>query len=210
MKLKKLLKYLVPILLSSSVFAQDFYSYKLFNNKFQAVFPGKPSLEPISDKVFNRKRIENLIPSEYRKKSSPKEIKEMVSQAIQEIKDRKVYYYNDNDNYLSFTFSARPSHLSESNYRYSGIKKILDKQALGGLEVYGATKLIEYSSIYDRKKSTHVALYTFSFFNEGQKMYGSTKHIFYKDNIYVWSIRYLKLSDKSIFDNYQEYVKVLK
>jgi len=78
------------------------------------------------------------------------------------------------------------------------------------LEVYGATKLIEYSSIYDRKKSTHVALYTFSFFNEGQKMYGSTKHIFYKDNIYVWSIRYLKLSDKSIFDNYQEYVKVLK
>jgi hypothetical protein len=38
------MKYLLLLFLSSSVFAQDFHTYKLFNNEFEAVFPAQPSV----------------------------------------------------------------------------------------------------------------------------------------------------------------------
>lgn len=44
MKLRNVLKSLLLIFMSSGLSAQDFYSYKLFNNKFEAVFPSSPIL----------------------------------------------------------------------------------------------------------------------------------------------------------------------
>jgi hypothetical protein len=71
-------------------------------------------------------------------------------------------------------------------------------------------KLINSSSTYNKDESTHVTLYTYSFYIDEIKFYGSTKHIFHRNYIYKWSMKYSKLSDQSIFDNNQKRVKVIK
>jgi len=212
MKLKTLLKCLAPILLSSSAFSQDLYTYELFNNKFQAVFPSEPSLQSTPDGLLDPKRVEGLLPPEYKKTLSPKQLKNAVSEGILLLKKNKTYFYNDSGSNLRFTSSIRPSGLTESNYKHPEIKKMMDQVALAGLSSTETpdAKLINWSSIYNRDNSTHIALYTFSFFIDGIKIYCSKKNIFHKEHIYQWSVYYRKLSDRSIFENYQEHAKVLK
>ena len=46
---------------------QEYYTYKLFNNKFQVVFPGEPSLQEIPKELLNPKEMGKTIPYKYRK-----------------------------------------------------------------------------------------------------------------------------------------------
>lgn len=208
MKLNNIIKIIVFIFISSVLNAQDFYSYKLFNNKFQAVFPGEPSVQHIPKEALNPKVIENSLPYEYRKKLTKKEIKKIVSDAIITIKKSQPYIYTDKTNQLSFTSQSVPSNVEHKNYIWSGIKKTLDGIVKQGLRANGM-KLINFSSTIDKKKDTYIAIYTSSFFIEGQKMYSSTKHIYYKDKIYKWTVGYVNLNDKYIFDNYKSNCKVI-
>ena len=55
------------ILITNVLNAQDFYTYKLFNNKFQVIFPGQPYIQDIPEELINPKTIENSIPYKYKK-----------------------------------------------------------------------------------------------------------------------------------------------
>ena len=46
---------------------QEYYTYKLFNNKFQAVFPDEPSLQEIPKELLNPKEIDKSFPIKYTK-----------------------------------------------------------------------------------------------------------------------------------------------
>ena len=52
-------------------------------------------------------------------------------------------------------------------------------------------------------------MYTSSYILGEQKVYSSTKQIYYKDKVYKWSISYVDKSDKNIFDEYQHNVKII-
>jgi len=178
MRFHNILKVLVLIFISSGLHAQDFYSYKLFDNKFQAVFPGEPSETPI--------------PNEYKKFGI------------------KAYQYGDQVNQLTFTSQLSPSSLKYNVGEYKqSTKKMLDESITKALK-YDNRKIISFSSTFKRNENIYTAIFTSSFFSEGQKRYASTKQIIYKKKVYKWTVMYSHLKDKYIFDNYQEHCKVIK
>ena len=87
-------------LISSGLNAQDFYSYKLFDNKFQAVFPGQPYIQDIPEELINQRTIENSIPYKYKKDLSRKQIRKLVSDTIIQMKNSTPYAYTDKINKL--------------------------------------------------------------------------------------------------------------
>ena len=74
----------------------------------------------------------------------------------------------------------------------------------------GNQTLINFSSSIDKKNDTYIAIYTSSYFMEGQKVYSSVKKIYYKEKIYKWHVGYINRNDKKIFDSYKQYCKVIK
>ncbi len=178
MKLHNILKFLVFIFISSGVYAQGFYSYKLFDNEFQAIFPGEPT--------------EQRIPNEYKKLGI------------------KAYQYGDSVNQLAFSSQSQPSSLQYDVGEYKqSTKQMLDESISMALKDYGH-KIINFSSTFNQKENTYVAVYTSSYFTEGLKRYSSTKQIIYKKKVYKWTVMYPSLNDKYIFDNNQEYCKIIK
>lgn len=205
-----ILKVIVLIFWSScAVYAQEFYSYKLFDNKFQAVFPGEPSIQQYPKELLDPKSIEKSLPYEYTKQLSQKQIKKIVSDTIIKLKNRQSYIFTDKINRISFTAQSMPSELEHKNYIWSDIKKLLDDMTYNELKGNNQ-ELIEFSSTLDKKKNTYIAIYTSIYFMEGQKVYSSTKKIYYKDKLYRWHIGYTNKKDKKIFDSYRQHCKVIK
>ena len=197
------------IFISTGVYAQDFYTYKLFNNKFQAIFPGEPTIQKIPKELLDSKAIENSLPYEYRKELTQKQINKIVSDTMNQFKMSQPYIYTDMNNQLSFTAQTMPSQVEHKNYIWSGIKNLLDDLVKKGLKANKAN-IINFSSSLDKNKDTYIAIYTYSYYIEGQKVYSSTKHIYYKDKIYKWTVGYVNKANKSIFDNYKKPSKVIK
>lgn len=209
MKFNNILKFIVLILISSGLNAQDFYSYKLFDNKFQAVFPGEPSIQHIPKELLDPRAIEKSLPYEYKKQLTQKQIKKFVSDTIIQMRNSRPYVYIDKSNQLSFNSQSMPSQLEHKNYIWSGIKNLLDDLVKKGLKADNR-KLIDFSSTLDKKRDTYIAIYTSSYFMEGQKVYSTTKHIYYKDKIYIWTLGYVNKANKNIFDSYKNHCKVIK
>ena len=103
----------------------------------------------------------------------------------------------------------QPSFLEHKNYIWSGIKKQIDEIIKDSLKNDNRT-LINFSSTLDKEKDTYVAIYTSSYFLDSQKVYSSTKHIYYKDKVYKWTVSYVNESNKFIFDEYQHNIKILE
>lgn len=209
MKFHNILKFIILILITNVLNAQDFYTYKLFNNKFQVIFPGQPYIQDIPEELINPRTIENSIPYKYKKDLSRKQIRKLVSDAIIQIKNSTPYAYTDIVNKLSFTAQSLPSQLEHKNYIWHGIKKLLDGMTKDEVKANNYT-LINFSSSIDKKNDTYIAIYTSSYFMEGQKVYSSVKKIYHKEKIYSWDVRYINKNDKKIFDSYKQYCKVIK
>ena len=209
MKKNTTLRFALLIFFSIGLYAQDFYTYKLFNNEFQAVFPGQPSVQEIPEELLDSKAIENSLPYEYRKELTQKQINKIVSDTMNQFKMSQPYIYTDMNNQLSFTAQTMPSQVEHKNYIWSGIKNLLDDLVKKGLKANKAN-IINFSSSLDKNKDTYIAIYTYSYYIEGQKVYSSTKHIYYKDKIYKWTVGYVNKANKSIFDNYKKHSKVIK
>ncbi|HIP13706.1 MAG TPA: hypothetical protein EYG73_13440 [Arcobacter sp.] len=209
MKLSNILKFIILISISSGLYAQDFYSYKLFDNKFQVIFPGEPSVQHIPKELLDPKAIEKSIPYEYKKKLTQKQIEKLISDIINR-NNIQAYIYGDKVNQIAFTSQSMPSALKYDVGEYKqSTQKMLDKSIKDTLKTDGRT-IINFSSIFNRKENTYIAIYTSSFFTEGQKRYASTKQIIYKKKVYKWTVVYSSLSDKYVFDNYQIHCKVIK
>ena len=184
MKFKNILKYLLPIFLSSSVFAQDFYTYELFDNKFQAAYPGEPSISPGSPQVINGVRLSSY------------------------------HYSDPNNIFFIFSNSHASSlDKNITIYKKSGLDKLVktqEKTAMKATPGAADYSLMSFSSEFDRKKNAYIAVYTFSISLNGSKVYKSTKYIVQNQIEYKLSVMYFNLSDKYIFDDYKQYAKVLK
>ncbi len=70
---------------------------------------------------------------------------------------------------LSFTAQSSPSQLEHKNYIWHGIKKLLDGMTKDEVKA-GNQTLINFSSSIDKKNDTYIAIYTSSYFMEGQKV----------------------------------------
>ena len=187
----------------------NYYLYELFDNKFQVVFPGAPSIQEIPKELLNRNYILKSLPNEYTKELTQKLLNDILDDTIKKMKNSQPYIYTDIKNQMSFTSQSMISGLEHKNYLWSGIKNMLDKQIKDVLKTDGRT-IIDFTSTLDKYNDKYIAIYTNSYYLEGQKIYSSTKHFFYKDKVYKWSVSYVNKEDKTIFDEYQHNVKILK
>lgn len=187
----------------------EFYTYKLFNNKFQAVFPDTPTLKEFPREALNLKYIIESLPYEYKKELSKKQIEKIAMDTIEKVKNSQPYIYSDTINQVSYTSQNFPSGLEHKNYLYSGIKSQIDKIVKDALKVDNRT-IIEFSSTFDKYNDKYIAIYTSYYYLDGQKVYSTSKHIFYKEQVYKWSVSYFDKKDKRIFDEYHHNVKILE
>lgn len=209
MKYHKILSLIVAILLSSNMlYAQEFYTYKLFDNKFQVVFPGEPSIQHIPNELLDPKQIENSLPYEYKKQLSQQQIKQIVSDTITTIINNQLYIYSDTNNQVAYIAQSVPSKIEDKNYKWSGIQNKIDKLLKDAL-IADNRVVISFSSTYDKNDYLYTALYTTTYMLEGQKIYSNTKHIYYKDKVYKWTVQYANKISKNIFDTYQQNVKLI-
>ena len=214
-KFKPLFNYVANSLVVNDIYtkkndnAAEYYTYKLFNNKFQAVFPDEPSLQEIPKELLNPKEIEKSFPIKYTKELTQKQIDKLVQDVIVNLKNNQPYIYADTNNQIAYSAQMQPSFLEHKNYIWSGIKKQIDEIIKDSLKIDNRT-LINFSSTLDKEKDTYVAIYTSSYFLDSQKVYSSTKHIYYKDKVYKWTVSYVNESNKFIFDEYQHNIKILE
>lgn len=187
----------------------DFYIYKLFDNKFQAVFPNSPSIQEIPKELLNRNNILKSLPPEYVKELTQKQIDKVLNDTIEIMRSSQPLIYADMVNKRSYTAQSMPSGLEHENYIWSGIKNMLDKQIKDVVKTDNRT-LINFSSTLDKDNDVYIAIHSNSYYLEGQKVYSSTKQIYYKDRSYKWSVSYVDKNDQNIFDEYQHNVKVLQ
>ena len=187
---------------------QEYYTYKLFDNKFQAIFPDEPSLQEIPKELLNPKEIEKSFPIKYTKELTQKQIDKLVQDVIVNLKNNQSYIYTDRDKQISYSVQTQPSLLEHKNYIWSGIKKQIDEIIKDSLKNDNRT-LINFSSTLDKENDTYVAIYNLNYIFDGQKVYSSTKHIYYKDKVYKWTVSYVNESNKFIFDEYQHNIKIL-
>lgn len=182
-------KYLLLLLFSSSVFAQDFHTYELFNNNFKAAFPGQPLKHKVSD-------------------STQQLIKHKVPDATQQLKKTQSYVYIDDATKIVFTAHYMPTNMKQENYTSPSIKIQLDDHIKKELTITNQ-KIINFSSTTDNK-STYIAIWTSKYIEEGIKMYTSTKRIYYKDKLYIWNVMSDDNSSKHVFDKYRKYSAIIK
>ncbi len=71
-------------------------------------------------------------------------------------------------------------------------------------------KILSFSSKDSSRKDSYIAISTTSFTQGGQKVYASSKQIYYKKYMYKWTVMYTDRNDKQIFDKYQDSVRVLR
>lgn len=188
--------------------ANEFYTYNLFYNKFQAVFPGEPTIQEIPIEQIDPIALEKMIPYKYKKDMSQTQVEKLVANMIIQMKNSQPYIYVDNINQIWYKSQTMPSQMKHENYMYSGIKNTLDNIIKDSLKADDRT-LINFSSTLDANNNTYIAIYDSNYFIEGKKVYTSTKHIYYKDSVFKWSVSYLDSKNKKIFDTYEKNVKIL-
>ena len=203
------LRFALLIFFSIGLYAQDLYTYKLFNNEFQAVFPGQPSVQEIPKEVLDPIAIEKSLPYEYKKQLTRKQVDKIVSDVINK-NNIQSYIYADRDNQIAYTSQSGSSGFKHDIGEYKqSTKKFLDDSVIEPLKSLGQ-KIISFSSEFNRKENIYIALVSSSYFTEGVKMYKSTKFIYYKKKTYHWSVIHVDIQDKQIFDTYSKYSKVIK
>ena len=178
MKFYKVFKFIILFSISSGLYAQDFYAYKLFDNQFQAVFPEEPKQFLPGGKV-------------------------------------STYRYSDPDGRFSIIASSSLFVLDKNIVRFekNSLDSYIKKDVQAGIKnmpLFSSYSLIDFSSSFDKKKNMYIATHTFSFLYNGSKMYQSTKKIIQSSKEYKWSVKYINLDDKYIFDGYEKYSKILK
>lgn len=209
MKLSNLIKFFLLIFISTGVYAQDFYTYKLFNNEFQAVFPGEPSIINIPAELLNPEIIEKSIPYKYKKELTQQQIKKVVSDIVNR-NNIQAYQYADRDNQIAYTSQSTLSGFEYDIGEYKqNTKKLLDETIVEPLKSEGQN-IISFSSDFNRKNNIYIAFVTSSYFIEGVKRYKSTKHIIYKKKSYKWTVMYGNIQEKQIFDDYSNDCKVIE
>ncbi|MFK5984816.1 MAG: hypothetical protein QM479_05270 [Pseudomonadota bacterium] len=183
MKLINIFFSIVFISISSQSYAQEFYTYKLFDNKFQAVFPEEPKISPGFPRVISGVRVFHYQYNEPNNKFF------IVTNSQSSALDKNVVKY-------------KKSSIDKGikNFEKIGV------QAQPGASDYS---LMNFSSKFDRKKNAYVATYTFSFSINGRKVFKSSKKIIQNKKEYKWSVMYFSLNDKYIFDKYKNHSNVL-
>lgn len=197
------------LLFSLPLSEQKFYSYKLFDNEFKAMFPSKPTVLEIPKELLDPRKIEQLIPYTYRKQLTKEELDGIIAKIVN--KNRiKAYEYIDQTNQAVITVQSLPSSLKNDvgSYKQS-IKNILDKAIIKGTKASGNT-IISFSSKFNKKQNSYIALYTSTYMRNSQKIYVSTKQIFYKRKVYKWTVQSFSKSDNSIFNKYKKFCQVIE
>jgi hypothetical protein len=194
---------------STLVNEKEYYLYKLYNNKFQAVFPGNPTIQEIPQELLDSKMIVNSLPYEYRKQLTQSQIDKIVSNTIQQFRNNQPYIYADQNSKVWFKVQSMPSNLEHKNYIWSGIKNTIDNLLKNTLKADNRT-IIDFSSNIYKYEDKYIAKYTSFYFLDGQKVYSSTKNIYYKDKTYQWTVSYINKTNKQIFDDYENNIKILK
>lgn len=206
MKFNSPLKIIVfLILMFNELLSQELYIFKLYNNKFEAVFPQEPTVQKMPKEYFDPKKIENSMPLEYKNKLSKVEIEKVIADFISN--NIETYAYYDDINYILYSSSSFDSQLEHKNYIYSDIQKILDDNLKHAINIEHQN-LLEFSSKIDKNNDTYIAHYTTSILKNGQIYYISSKQIYYKDKVYKWNMTYPDYAQKKIFDKYEQYCKI--
>lgn len=208
MKFNNFLKVVVLlVIIFNELSAQEFSIFKLYNNKFEAVFPQKPTIQEMPKDYLDPKKLEDSMPLEYKNKLSKVERKKVIADYISK-NTIESYEYYDNVNHITYTSSSFASQLEHKNYIHLGIQKFLDdnlKYVINGQN----QNLIDFSSKLDRNNDIYIAYYTTSFQNNGQIFYISSKQIYYKDKVYKWNMTYVNYANKEIFNKYEQYCKII-
>lgn len=137
MKFNSIFKFILLLSISSGLYAQDFYTYKLFTNEFQAVFPGEPSMQQIPREVLDPKVIESSIPYEYRKNLTKKQIKKIVSNITIRLKSSQIFTYTDKTTKLSFISKTTSSEVKTNKAlqaEYTRMKIKQGREAKGDIQ----------------------------------------------------------------------------
>lgn len=188
----------------SSIHPQVLYRYRLYNDKFQAVFPGNPYQQDIPHEF--KRQVVNDLSIQYKGQFSQTQLNNMAN-AIWEV--TAPYIYNDNNHHISYTALSAPSQLEHKNYMWTGMKNMLDTMIQQNLRANNQD-LLDFSSTIDRYNDTYIAIFTSSYYQNNQTVYSSKKLIYYKDKIYSWQMSYLNQDDIAIFKSNQKYCKVIK
>lgn len=195
--------------IEEQVNSNKFYTYSLFNNSFQAVFPGEPTIQEIPIEQIDPNALEKMIPYKYKKDMNQNQVEKLIADMILQMKNNQPYIYVDNLNKIWYSSQTIPSKMEYKDYRHSDTKDMLDTVIKDGLKADGSS-LIDFSSTMDVQNNIYVALYDTTYFMEGTKIYASTKQIYHEDKIYKWRVSYVDRENKRIFDNYQHDVKIIK
>ena len=210
MKMANIFNIFVFLVISSVLNAQDFYTYKLFNNEFQVIFPGDPYKQEIPKGLLNPDEIAKQFPDKYKKSLTKTQIRKAALDAINILKSNQPYIYLDQERQLVFSAKSYISGLKYDIGEYkNSTKEMLDESIILQLEKDGRT-ILNFTSEFNRKQNMYLAYVTSTFFTEGVKRYSTTKHITYKKKNYIWTLIYPSFEDKKIFDSYEKYVHVLK
>ncbi len=201
MKFDNILKYVLLLCVASGLYAQNFYTYKLFDDKLQAVFPANPEVVPIPKAYLDA--IKKGIVLSKQENLTQNQIDRIANEIKKNI---KAYQYMDNANQITYSLMSGPSYIA--TYRQKEKNKI-DKTIKGIMRAEGR-KFLKFSSKTSSSKNSYTAIFTTSFMQGGQKVYASTKRIYNAKYIYKWTMIYRDYSDKQIFDKYQDSVKVLR
>jgi hypothetical protein len=197
------------LLFSLPLSEQKFYSYKLFDNEFKAMFPAKPTVLEVPKELLDPKRIEQSIPYEYKKRLTRQEIDEIIANIVKK-NHIKAYQYIDKRNKIVITAQSLPTSLKNDIGRYKqSIQEKLDKAIIEGSNADGNT-IISFSSKFKKKQNTYIAIYSSSYVMNNQKIYLSTKQIFYKRKVYKWTVQSFSKSDNGIFDEYKKFCQVIE
>ena len=210
--MKKLILFITLSILAfaSNVFNQkEYYLYTLYDNKFQVVFPGDPSIQEIPQELLDLKMIVKSLPHEYKKQMTQSQIDKIASSAIQQFKSNQLYIYVDQNSKIWFKAQSIPSYVEHKNYIWNGTKNTLDNVIKDALKADNRT-IIDFSSKIYKDEDKYIAKHTSFYFLDGQKVYSSTKNIYYKDKNYIWTVSYIDETNKQIFDDYENNVKILK
>jgi len=147
-------------------------------------------------KIFNNE-FQAVFPNEPNKKYIPNPFKN---------KDVEVYTYFDEQNKLVFQVQIMDIHIK---YNTKKLQNLIDMSIKKSLPIYNK-QIVDFSSSFNQYNNSYVVIYTSLEYIEGQAVYQSIKEIVYKDRIYKWCVTYQNFNNKSIFNKYSKYCKLIE
>ena len=119
----------------------------------------------------------------------------------------KVYMVADSNNGLVF-MSKNISYSAIEGDMIEFSKKVLDENLVLNPSKLEGHELLSFKS----KRDVRNKIYSYELMKKIRHkkgiVYQSTKGILYQNQFYSWSLQYLNLDKKSIFDNYKNYCKI--